>query len=140
MLHLSIYYIYTACGTPCGETTSVMSLCHAVLRGLGAKCVCMAPCLWGAETSVCKRGVLQVSGMSGFPEKCLARVSHENVLQEQECPTRVSHKGVPQERERERVSHNTVLQECPGKSVVHESPTGKSYDYQTYGIFSLAPL
>ena len=26
-----------------------MSLCHAVLRDLGGKCVCVSPCHWGKE-------------------------------------------------------------------------------------------
>ena len=37
------------CDRRCGEITSVMSLCHADLRGLGGKCVCVAPCHWAAR-------------------------------------------------------------------------------------------
>ena len=34
---------------PCGQSTFVMSQCHWDLRGLGGKCVCVAPCHWGAR-------------------------------------------------------------------------------------------
>ena len=47
-------------GRPCGEIRSVMLLqCHVDLRGLGGKCVCVAPCHWRArsrEARWCKRG------------------------------------------------------------------------------------
>ena len=36
--------------SPCGEVTSVMSLCHADWRGLGGKCVCVSPRHGGRET------------------------------------------------------------------------------------------
>ena len=34
------------CCIPCGQTTSVMSLCHAVLRGLGGKCISVSLYRW----------------------------------------------------------------------------------------------
>ena len=37
-------------GQTARQTTSMMSLCHADLRGLGGKCVCVAPCHWGARS------------------------------------------------------------------------------------------
>ena len=37
------------CGGPCGQSTFVTSQCHWDLRGLGGKCVCVAPCHWGAR-------------------------------------------------------------------------------------------
>ena len=37
------------CGGPRGGITSVMSQRHEDLRGLGGKCVCDAPCHWGAR-------------------------------------------------------------------------------------------
>ena len=36
------------CGGPCGEIRCVM--CHWDLRGLGGKCVCVAPCHWERKT------------------------------------------------------------------------------------------
>ena len=42
------------------KNTFVMSQCHADLRGLGGKCVCVE-----RETCWCKRGVSLVSGMIG---------------------------------------------------------------------------
>ena len=41
--------LLSVCDGPCGEITFVMSQCHADLRGLGGKCVCVAPCHWGAR-------------------------------------------------------------------------------------------
>ena len=38
------------CGTPCGRSPSVMSLCHAVWRGVDERCVCVSPCHWGVES------------------------------------------------------------------------------------------
>ena len=42
------------CGRPCGEITFVMSQCHADLHSLGGKCVCVAPCHWGAQNMLVK--------------------------------------------------------------------------------------
>ena len=33
----------------CGQITSVISLCHAAVHGLGGKHMCMSPCHWGKE-------------------------------------------------------------------------------------------
>ena len=53
------------CGGPCGEITCVMSQCHWDVRGLGGKCVCVAPCHWERKTCWRKRGVSLVSGIIG---------------------------------------------------------------------------
>ena len=57
------------CDTRCPEIASVMlprhADCHADLRGLGGKCVCVAPCHWGAQNMLCKRSVSLVSLMIG---------------------------------------------------------------------------
>ena len=42
-----------------------MSLCHAVLRGLGGKCVCVAPCQWGRKACWCKYCVSLGGGVIG---------------------------------------------------------------------------
>ena len=42
-------------GRPRSEISSVMSQCHADLRGLGGKCVCVAPCHWGARNTQTRR-------------------------------------------------------------------------------------
>ena len=56
------------CGQTVWRIASVMSHCHADLRGCGGKCVCVAPCLWGARnTLVYTRrvaGVLYISLIS----------------------------------------------------------------------------
>ena len=87
-------------GGPCGEITFVMSQCHADLRGLGGKCVCDAPCHWGARSMLVQ--TRRVAGerqerptrvsQKSVAEECPVRVAHKSVLQE--CPTRVSHKSV----------------------------------------------
>ena len=102
-------------GTQCGETTSVMSLCDAVLPDLGGRCVCPAPCHGEREARVCKRSLSLVSRMSGgFLEECPTRVSNKNVLASQpshKCQARVSCKSAPQGC-LTRVSHNTVQHKC----------------------------
>ena len=40
------------CGQTVWRITFVMSQCHADLRGLGGKCVCVAPCHWGARNTL----------------------------------------------------------------------------------------
>ena len=44
--------LFWCVGRPCGEVTAVMSQCHADLRGLGGKGVCVAQCHWGARNNV----------------------------------------------------------------------------------------
>ena len=58
------------CGTPCGQMTFVMSLRHAVLRGLGGKCACVSPGHCGKE-----RMLLQVVALEALSLYKAHRVS-----------------------------------------------------------------
>ena len=51
---------------------TVCPLCHAVLRGLSGKRVCVSPRRWGKEARWCKFGVSLGSGMIGGAHHCLA--------------------------------------------------------------------
>ena len=59
-------YLLLVRGRPCGEITFAMSPWHADLRGLGRKCVCVAPYPYREDDIYCyKRGASLVNGIIG---------------------------------------------------------------------------